>query len=241
MKTDDVRAEAAFAKLTVPGNAASNLVWFVEYLTANGRAELAVKLCDRLRGRGPAGWTTVTTHHALRKAHGSTKARDWLRANATPEELDIFSKQALQDGDFELIWDLPDHPDPTKNEILYLIRAACLLYPSQPSEEKHAKLLAFFRSRPKDDFVTYGLFLLGELDRPALFAGVKNLENVASIGWILGLTSFHEGRMEEANAWLQICMEAGVNIPPRSWGYSILSRWKFNGGGMLEAAEKNTD
>lgn len=237
---DDARAEAAFSKLVVPGNPTSNLVWFVEYLTANGRADLAVKLCDRMRGRGPAGWATVTTYHALRKARSATAARDWLRINASPEELDIFSKQALQDADCELVWDLPDHPDPTKNEILYLIRAACSLYPPQASEERRAQLLNFFRSRPNSEFVSYGLFLLGQRDRPALFANIKDLGSIASVGWVLGLTSAHEGRFPEANAWLQVCMESCVNNPPRFWAFSILMRWRAEGGGMTEVARENT-
>src|SRR5215468_9036982 len=90
----------------------------------NDRADLSVRLCERLRGRGPAGWATVTMYHAMKKARGAEAARAWIRANSDPAELDVFAKQALVDRDFELAWDLPDHPDPKKNEILYLIRAA---------------------------------------------------------------------------------------------------------------------
>jgi hypothetical protein len=237
-KDNDARAEEAFVKLAVPSIPTMNVVWFVEYLTNNGRAGLAVKLCEYLRGREPAAWVTVAKYHAMGKAQSAAAARDWLRANATPGDLDVFAKQALQDGDYELVWDLPDHPDPTKNEILYMIRAACLLYQPQASEERRTRVIAYFQSRPKKDFVAYGLFLLGQIDRTTLFAQIKDPSYLCSVGWILGLTSAHEGRYEEANAWLQVSMEAGANIPPRNWASGILGRWRKEGGVLAEVAQK---
>ena len=216
-----------------------NLIWFVGNLTNNGRAELAVKLCEQLRKRGgPQGWATVATYRALEKARGPAPARDWLRAKASPADLDVIAKQALVDGDYELLWDLPDHPDPTKNEILQLIRAAALLYQKGPSEAERKRLIEYFESRPKKDFVVYGLFFLGRVDRAALFAQIKDPSYLCSIGWILGLTSAHEGRFEEANTWFQVCLEAGATIPPREWASAILGRWKKSGGDLSEVARK---
>jgi tetratricopeptide (TPR) repeat protein len=238
-KADDERAAAAFLKLDVPSVPLLNLIWFVENLARNGRAELAVKLCEHLRKRGgPSGWAAVATYRALGKARDPASARDWLRANAVPADLDVIAKQALIDGDYELVWDLPDHPDPTKNEILHLIRAAALLYQKAPSETERKRLVEYFESRPKSDFVVYGLFFLGRADRAALFAQIKDPTYVCSIGWILGLTSAHEGRFEEANAWFQVCLETGVTEPPRGWASAILGRWKKSGGDLAEVARK---
>jgi hypothetical protein len=238
-KAGDERAVAAFLKLDVPSVPLLNLIWFVETLARNGRAELAVRLCEHLRKRGgPQGWATVATYRALGKARGAASARDWLRANASPADLDVIAKQALVDGDHELVWDLPDHPDPTKNEILHLIRAAALLYQKVPSETERKRLIEYFESRPKKDFVVYGLFFLGRADRATLFAQIKDPSYLCSIGWILGLTSAHEGRFEEANAWFQVCLEAGAKVPPREWASAILGRWSKSGGGLAEVARK---
>lgn len=237
-KDDDARAEAAFQKLFVPSIPQMSYVWFLEFLTHNGRPTLTTRLCAGLRGRGPAGWTTVAEYHAIGKSQSAAAAREWLRANSRPADLDVLSKQALQDGDYELIWDLPDHPDATKNEILYMIRAACLLYPNQASDERRARLVTFFEGRSKKDFVVYGLFLLGKLDRQTLFAQIKDLTYVASVGWIVGLTAQHENRYEEANAWLQVCLEAGQNIPPRYWATATLNRWRAANCTLAELARR---
>jgi hypothetical protein len=238
-KSDGARAEAAFLKLVVPSVPTLNVVWFIERLTKSGREDLALRLCERVRGRGPAGGVTVAAYHAMRKAQGAAAARAWLGANATPADLDVFAKQALMEADYELVWDLPDHPDPTKNEILQLIRAACLLYqPGLASDERRAGLVTFFEGRPKKDFVAYGLFLLGRSDRPTLFAQIKDPTYVCSVGWILGLTSAREKRYEEANAWLQVSMEAGVSVPPRLWAAAILTRWSVERCVLAEVARK---
>ncbi len=238
-RESDERAVAAFQKLDVPNVPILNLIWFVENLTNNGRAELAVKLCEPLRKRGgPQGWATAATYHALGKARGAAPARDWLRAKASPADLDVMAKQALVDGDYDLVRDLPDHPDPTKNEILHSIGAAALLHMKEPPEAERKRLIEYFESRPKSDFVVYGLFFLGRVDRAALFARMKGPSDVSNTGWILGLTSAHEGRFEEANAWFQVCLEAGMTEPPRGWTSAILGRWSKSGGDLAEVARK---
>ncbi len=238
-KESDERAAAAFLKLNVPSVPLLNLIWFVGNLTDNGRAELAVKLCEHLRKRGgPQGWATVATYRAFGKARGPAAARDWLRANATAADLDVIAKQGLVDGEYDLVWDLPDHPDPTKNEILHMARAAALLYRKVPSEPERKGLIEYLESRPKKDFVVYALFFLGQVDRAALFGQIKDPSYVCSIGWILGLTSAHEGRFEEANAWFQVSLEAGVSVPPRLWTFAVLDRWTKSGGDLAEVARK---
>jgi tetratricopeptide (TPR) repeat protein len=144
-KESDERAAAAFLKLDVPSVPILDLIWFVESLRKNGRAELAVRLSEHLQKRGgPQGWATVATYRALGKARGPASARDWLRANASPADLDVIAKQALVDGDYDLVRDLPDHPDPTKNEILHSIGAAALLHMKAPPEAERKRLIEYF-------------------------------------------------------------------------------------------------
>jgi len=237
-KDNDPRAESAFLKLMVPDIPPSDRVWFIDNLTDNGRAKLAVKLCNRVGGLRPRGWATNATFHALQKAEGPTAARQWLSANATPAEVYRFSGQALSDGDCSLVWDLPDISDPTRNEILNLVRSVCLLYQPERSAEWRPKLIHYFEGRPQKDFVLYGLSFLGQIDRPTLFAQIKDLTYVSSVGWILGLTSAHENRYDEANAWFQVCMETLVTVPPRSWTSAILIRWNRANCVLSELARK---
>ena len=70
------------------------------------------------------------------------------------------------------------------------------------------------------------------------FAQIKDLTYVCSVGWILGLTSAREKRYEEANAWLQVSMEAGVSVPPRFWAAAILTRWSVERCVLAEVARK---
>ncbi len=238
-KADDARGEAVFSELAVPSVPKLNIVWFIEYLTGHGRPQLALKLCERLRGGGaPAGFAAVASYHALLKARSAAEARQWLRANTTPRDMDVLAKQALLERDYDLAWDLPDHPDPTKNEILHMIRAVCLLYQPEDSADRRASLIKYFEGRPKKDFAVYGLYFLGQVDKATLFAQIQDPSYVASVGWILGVTSAQAGRYDEANSWLQVCMEAGANIPPRSWTSSILGRWKAAGCGLSELARQ---
>jgi tetratricopeptide (TPR) repeat protein len=97
-----------------------------------------------------------------------------------------------------------------------------------------ASLIQYFDGRPKKDFVVYGLYFLGRVDRPTLFAQIQDPSYVTSVGWILGFTSVHGGRYDEANSWLQVCMEAGANIPPRYWAADILGKWKGAGCALSE-------
>ena len=62
----------------------------------------------------------------------------------------------------------------------------------------------------------------------------KDPSYVSSVAWILGVTSAQAGRYDEANPWLQVCMEAGANIPPRNRASGIPSRWKTAGCGLSE-------
>jgi len=237
-KADDARAEAAFSLLDVASVPRLNILWFIEHLTGHGRPQLALKLCQRLRGRSPGGWEAVASYHAIVKARGPAEARGWLKANATPADLDVLAKQALSERDYELAWALPDHPDPTKNDILHMVRAACLLDQPDAPADRRAGLIQYFDGRPKKDFVVYGLYFLDLVDRPILFAQIQDPSYVSSVGWILGVTSAHGGRFEEANSWLQVCMEGGANIPPRYWTVDILGRWKAAGCGLSELARK---
>ena len=238
-KASDARAEAAFSDLAVPSVPKLSIVWFIEYLTAHGRPQLALKLCDRLRGGGaPAGYAAVASYHAILKAGSAAEARQWLRANATPSDMDVLAKQALLERDYELAWDLPDHPDPTKNDILYMIRAVCLLYEPEAPADRRTSLVKYFEGRPKKDFVVYGLYFLGQADKPTLFAQIQDPSYVSSVGWILGVMSAQAGCYEEANSWLQVCMEAGASIPPRFWTSGILGRWKAAGCGLSELARQ---
>jgi tetratricopeptide (TPR) repeat protein len=237
-KSDEARAEAAFLKLVEPSVPALNLVYFVEYLTNNDRADLALRLGEHLRGRGSPGWGTVVVYHAIRKARGKEAAREWLRANATPVDLDVIGKQSLLERDFDCVLDLPDHPDPTKNEILNLIRAAALVHSQNPDPARREQVIRFLESRPRSEFVTYGLFLLGRVDRAELFSKVKDIGNVTSVGWLVGLSAAQQGRYDEANSWLQVCQEAGADTPPRMWAGTILGSWAMAGGTLAEAASK---
>src|SRR5262249_54106486 len=159
-----------------------------------GRPQLALKLSERLRGgRAPNGWGAVASYHALLKAQGPAEARAWLKANATPSDLDVLAKQALSERDYDLAWDLPDHPDPVKNDILHMIRAVCLLYQPAPPADRRASLIQYFEGRPRKEFVVYGLYFLDRVDRPTLFAQIQDPSYVASVGWILGVTTAHDG------------------------------------------------
>jgi hypothetical protein len=96
-----------------------------------------------------------------------------------------------------------------------MIRALCLFH--QPPADRRTALIKYFEGRPKKDFVVYGLYFLGQIDQPTLFAQIQDPSDVSSIGWILGVMSAQAGCDEEANAWLQVGMEAGATIPPRYW------------------------
>jgi len=233
-KADDARAAAAFSGLDVESVPRLNIVWFIEYLTLHGRAELSLKLCERLRERGPARFATVATYHALLKARGASQAREWIKTNAMSAETDVMSKQAFSEHDDDLLWELPDPPDPVKNDLLHMIRAARLLDQPEAPAERRASLIQYFDGRPKKDFVVYGLYFLGRVDRPTLFAQIQDPSYVTSVSWILGFTSVHGGRYDEANSWLQVCMEAGANIPPRYWAADILGKWKGAGCALSE-------
>jgi hypothetical protein len=81
-----------------------------------------------------------------------------------------------------------------------MIRAVCLLYQPEASSDRRTSLIKYFEGRPKKDFVVYGLYFLGQVDRPTLLAQIQDPSYVSSVGWILGVTSAQGGRYEEANS-----------------------------------------
>lgn len=49
----------------------------------------------------------------------------------------------------------------------------------------------------------------------------------------------HGGRYDEANSWLQVCMESGSNMPSRYWAADILGKWKGAGCALSELERRN--
>lgn len=237
-KAPDTRAEAAFRELTNRNVAVLELLPFPEEMEKAGRPELAFKMCEILGRKGPAGWVKSVGYKALAKARGASAARDWLRKNTTPAEQDILAKQAFQDKDFDLLWDLPDHPDRFKDEILKMRRAAALRYERTPNEERKTSLIAYSESRQKDEPAVYGLFLLGRIDRQHLFATIQNTYSLCGAAWLLGTAAAADGLYDEANGWFQVCLETGVDIPPASFTQATLKRWGEDGETLAEIARK---
>jgi tetratricopeptide (TPR) repeat protein len=224
-KRDEARAEAAFAKLALPSVPTGNLCWFLDGLTREGRPELAARLSAHLRRPQPQGWVVTSAYRARVKSEGQAAAGAWLVANATPAEIDIVMKGAVQNGDFDLPWSISDPADPGQKQVLYVIRAVSLLHQPDAAQERRDRVIKFFEGQRKGGFTYLALFILGRIDRATLFAGIQHLDDVCDVSWVLGIASAHEGRYDEANGWFQVCMEPDITTPPRSWTAGILDRW----------------
>ena len=223
-------ADAAFDELVKHKLGTRPLANLARAVGAAGRPALAFRLLAKLNA-APSEQIVyrIWAYDVLKKTDGEEKALTWLRTAIPPSDtnyLDLFQFQR-----YDLLWTLfPENPNrpKTKNDQLALLRTVSLLClgAGQEQEQRRAQLIAYFEGRPREDFVPFGLYLLGRIDRDELFKHVKDLSNLATLGWILGVKEAAAGRYEEASGWLQVAVETGLNtLPPQAWSYELLRRW----------------
>ncbi len=234
----DTESETDLRELATHPMPLEHLLCIVKRVEENGNPGLALKLCDSLKNLGHRPWVQWMTFHAIRASSGPEAGRQWILEHMSARDRDIAARQAVEGGEYAIVWDLPDQSDGNLNDRLNLLRAAALLHEhAPPNDPRRARVIAYFESRPRQDWVVYGLFLMGAADREAVFARMKDKENVGNAGWILGLRDASDGKFEEAASWLQVSMETGL-AGSRLSADAILSRWRKAGVYLPEIARR---
>jgi hypothetical protein len=233
-------AEAAFAAMSRRGLSSPGLIIAAERVGSSEQHDLAFRL---LRGLKTQNYESVKARLAAyfqcREARGKEKALEYLRGTG-PFDLDfalsLFNK-TLETEDaatraqfFGLLWETSD-PDPNKEGLLQLMRAAALLHMHAHSDSRRDALIEYFNGRPADDeLADLGKYLLGETSAEPVLARPTNLKSICGRGWTMGVKAASEGRVRDAAAWFQVTLETGQYlIPPDVWALNILSTWVNSG------------
>lgn len=234
----DAESETDFREIAKHPMPLEHLLSVVSRVEEKGNPLLAVKLCDSLKNLGHRPWVQWMTFHAIRTASGPDAGRQWILEHMTARDRNIAALQAFDRGEYSIVWDIPDQPEGDWNDKMYLNRAAALLHEhAAAGDPRRAKIIAYLESRPRQDPVVHGLYLMGAVDREAVLSRIKDKESVGNAGWVLGLRDASDGRFEEAASWLQVSMEAGSRGPELS-AYAILNRWRETGVYLPEIARR---
>lgn len=192
-----------------------------------GDHRTAFDLLRRREGRGEMEYSRILAYDELRKADGEAAALEWFR-----KEIPLVSNQMaiilMQERRFDMLLEMtPGQEGPAKNDVLKLFRAAALHYTKRLDHPSRKALAEYFEKRePKTDLVACGLYMTGSRDETIFPRKLKDLNYVASIGWLRGLKAAGEGRFHEANLWFQASLESGQDSgPPHRYSYDIERIW----------------
>jgi len=192
-----------------------------------GDRRTAFELLRRREGRGEMEYSRILAYDQLLAIEGEAAALDWFR-----KEVPLVSSQMgillVQERRFDLLLEMtPEQEGPAKNDVLKLFRAAALHYTKRLDHPSRQELAAYFEGRePKTDLVACGLYMTGARDETIFPRKLRDLNYVASVGWLRGLKAAGEGRFREANLWFQVSLESGLDsVPPHRYSYDVERIW----------------
>ncbi len=231
--------EAAFAALQAAALPSYTLAAVAVQWGRGGAVEPAVRLLEGLHDPAPE-WdlkVRTDTYELLKTARGSEEARSWLRS-AVPAPSGQAAMSLYQEREYELLLDL----FPTDREASWQVRAiqlASLLHLGETGSDRWKALVETIRGdSPTGGFFVEATRVLAGLDPArALFDLLRNMTEVPTLGWVMGVRAASEGRFEEADSWFQVALESGQGRePPHAWSFVIESAWLTTGDSLATLA-----
>jgi hypothetical protein len=214
--------------------------WITSQLASDiqkqGNAELAFELlaadasARKLEAETTDGANTyVRAWLALKEWKGLAAANEWIRPRLQVRALIQIGVIAYQNRAFELLFELPPHPDLNKNVQIHSLRALALLHTRAAADDPRriatARELAALGEAP-ETLADASRYLLDLLDEETYLRGVKNDEDSkVTAAYFVALKAASRGDYDKALPWLIYASEGRETNAPRAWAMAMLWRW----------------
>jgi hypothetical protein len=77
-----------------------------------------------------------------------------------------------------------------------------------------------------DSLVRTARYFVGLSGEEAMHQPVKGVDDLADLGWAMGVKAASQRRFADADAWFQVALESGANKqPPYAFSWMIESDW----------------
>jgi tetratricopeptide (TPR) repeat protein len=222
--------QRAFAELKAAGIAPHVLAQVAIALGRKRGLEVALPLLEGLRDPAPE-WhlqMQVATHALIRETSGAEAAVAWLRETLGP----LTHQLALtlhQSREYDLVAELfPNAGEGKGAHVIRVLKAASLLHLRETGGARWDDLVAEIGKdlHGGDSLVRTARYFVGLSGEEAMHQPVKGVDDLADLGWAMGVKAASQRRFADADAWFQVALESGANKqPPYAFSWMIESDW----------------
>jgi len=223
------RAQRAFAEMIAAQVPTDVLADAAIALGRKQGVDVAIRLLESLPKPAPE-WAVkiaLDTYDLIAEKSGEPEAKAWYASKhrATVQEALVL----YQFRRYELLLaQFPSHEKPTGPGVLRVLQLAALLHLKESSGPRWQALADEVAqdSGSTDFFARAARYFVGTGDADSLWHPEPHLDNVASVGWAIGVKMASERRFVDAEGWFQVALESGQEQePPHAWAWKIESDW----------------
>jgi tetratricopeptide (TPR) repeat protein len=239
-KRSQQEALAAFASLLSNGIGAMELERVANQMSNARKDDTAFRMAQTLHWGNPVGDLTfrIDGYTYLKRLKGETAALEWVRTAIPPAAYNPTTMMAFTAGEYELLWNLVDKPQPGYGEdFAWAMRAAAMLKLGKAGEKYRAGLLSWYKQHPSGYWETIGRYLVGLADENEVLSEAQSTQQRCEVSYYLGLRAQSEGRLKDASDWYRISIESGMqNMGEYRWAYNQLYLWEGEGKSLERIA-----
>ena len=171
----------------------------------------------------------LDTYDLIVEESGEAAGSAWYRAKHPPTVQEALILYQLRK--YELLLALfPTSDKPTGPGVIRVLKVAALLHLREVSGPRWQALTnqVSVEKENGDFFARAARYLIGRGDADSLWVPDAQVDEIASVGWAMGVKAASERRFVDAEGWFQVALESGQNQqPPHSWSWKIESNWLF--------------
>jgi tetratricopeptide (TPR) repeat protein/uncharacterized protein (DUF983 family) len=151
----------------------------------------------------------VSIYTILRNWKGAEEAKKMMTPYMSPQLNGPLSMVLFKKGMFDLLLDGITNPDgypEDHREFMWLMKLMAWQATDRPLRYQD-ELTRHYDKISSDDYHAIGRYMMGYIDRPALFSLMKNAKKRCEFSYYIGFTERMKGNFPEAANWYQLCLE----------------------------------
>ncbi len=224
----------ALSSMLQSGIKAADLNCVDNKIEENGKTKLAFAVYDKLfQGGGMPQNAFLDGYDYLLKIKNQKEALDWICAKIPAPQRNPYSISALQRGEYSLLWDFVQQPNPNDHvNVVWLFRAVAFV--KQKGNDSHSAQLLQYYNQPSQDFIhQLGRYLMGLTSETELLQTAITPSFKCQASYYIGVKAHAEGRYDDASDWYRISVETGEERDLSfQYAYDTLFKWANTGRGI---------